>query len=107
MAVYPIQLQAAIREQLQIGRKGFLEGLVSNKWTEYMNQYYQENNSRRNGQTWTQKLIRNNWYSIHFLWKERCSHLHDTNHILDRQGIKHVQDSITKELNIGIFIFVS
>ena len=102
LTMYPLLLQEAILDQRHLGWKNFLEGFVSKKWSEYMQQYYIENNTRKSSIKWTAKLISNTWKGVHFIWVERCKKMHDTKVIHDLQGLPHLVDSIKKELRIGI-----
>ena len=99
---YPTELQDAIIEQRQIGWKNFLEGLISERWTQYMQQYLNDQHSKYSANLWTARLIKYNLEGLNAIWTKRNNQLHNTDRIRELEGIDLLKTSIETEWNIGL-----
>jgi hypothetical protein len=71
-------LISAVTAQSNIGWGPFLEGFVSIKWQNLMDQHFTSISSRRTGFRWCCGLIHRMWLLLRDLWDHRNSILHDT-----------------------------
>ena len=99
---YPPLLTTAILEQRQLGWNNFMEGLISPKWSMYMEQYYRKIKSKRSHKKWASKLVHQLCQLTFNIWEIRNKQLHDTAHINDMKGVPILESSIRKEWTQGL-----
>ena len=77
---YPLEIYDLIRcaaaEQDDIGRKNFFDGHISTKWRTAQEAYYKTDpRNRRNGTTWSKRLVRSIYKIARGLWEHRNASL--------------------------------
>ena len=99
---YDDDLKAAIMEQRKIGWRNFLEGLISNKITQYQQEYYEYKEDKRKGSKWTRSVIKEGWNILHSVWLKRNEKLHEKDKIQEMEGLPVLEKVINKECAIGL-----
>jgi hypothetical protein len=96
------ELSTAIRQQRNIGWRQFLEGLVAKALISYQDQYYAITHPNKQGLTWASNIIKSQVNFLQKLWNGRNKQLHDTNKILELEGLPELISAIETEWAIGI-----
>ena len=102
LASYPPDLHNAVIQQRTIGWDQFMQGLISISWLEYQQQYYSNKQSRRKGQVWGYKLVKQIWDFTFAIWNGRNEQLHQQQKSLILSGQREVIAGIRIEFDIGI-----
>ena len=72
-------IQTAVRDQLQLGRRSFIEGMLSTSWQIAQQTILDsQGNTRRSAHRWTATLTTKLWNLTHQMWNHRNHALHHT-----------------------------
>ena len=93
---YSPSLQAAVRQQNNIGWQSFIEGFWSVKWEEHQQLYLTSIKSQRSSRLWISKAQRRIWLIAWKLWEQRNNVLH-SNGSIHQYEIELLQQEIQKE----------
>jgi hypothetical protein len=95
-------LKFVITEQRKIGRKAFLEGIVSSSLTVYQQEFFKNCKSNEKISAWSTKLIKAGWHLIYKIWERHNKQLHETQKITELEGVPLLNQIIEEERNYGL-----
>ena len=98
----PYQLRWALQDQDRIGWYNFQLGRVAIRMTEYQNDYYRKQDSKKTGLRWTVALIHKLMATAWDMWEHRNAILHGTtNDYHTKRETAKADRTITKEFLKG------
>ena len=72
-------IQTSVRDQLQLGRRSFIEGMLSTSWQIAQQEILDsQGNTRRSAKRWTATLTTKLWNLTNHMWSHRNHALHHT-----------------------------
>ena len=89
------------RHQAKLGWNSFLDGLLSTRWAELQQSYYDETDSMKKGSKWAGTLSYRIWIAVHSMWMHRNSHLHDETTISEFTGSRALRLACVFEFERG------
>ena len=98
---YPLDIEAAMRSQIDIGLYLLLCGFLSKKWQDLQNQYYEDTHSQNCAQKWTAMLSTKLINIIYDIWIHQNEVLHQIDNIvtdIDHEKINEQIQSFYEDL---------
>lgn len=76
--------------------------MIAIEWSSFQDWYYKNKGSKKTGQGWATKAIRELWRFLFQLWEGRNCYLHETDRANELSGKGKLLEAVEKEWDIGL-----
>ena len=91
---YLMDMEEAMKSQIDIGLYSFICGILSKKWHDLQTQHYENINSRKCAQQWTAMLSTKLIEIVHNMWIQRNNVLHQNDNIVTDTDHERINEQI-------------